>query len=75
MFAGLFGEDIGVKLGPAGLAELAGLPGSGPFGPAERPMSGFWSLPAELPDAEKASWLARARDHVGTLPPKVRRAR
>ena len=75
MFAGLFGEDVGVKLDPPGLAELAAVPGSGPFGPAERPMGGFWSLPAELPDAVKTSWLERARDHVSTLPPKVRRAR
>jgi hypothetical protein len=75
MFAGLFGDDVGVKLDPAGLAELAALPGTGPFGPVERPMGGFLSLPTDLPDADKTSWVERARDHVGLLPPKVKRAR
>ncbi|HEY3411203.1 MAG TPA: TfoX/Sxy family protein, partial [Propionicimonas sp.] len=37
MFAGLFGDNIGVKLDPNALAELAALPGSGPFGPEQRP--------------------------------------
>lgn len=73
MFAGLFGEDIGVKLDEQGLAELAALPGSGPFGPAERPMGGYLSLPADLPDADKAAWVDRARDHIATLPPKVKK--
>lgn len=73
MFAGLFGEDIGVKLDERGLAELAALPGSGPFGPAERPMGGYLSLPADLPDADKAAWVDRARDHIATLPPKVKK--
>jgi len=75
MFAGLFGDDIGVKLDPAGLAELTDLPGSGPFGPAERPMGGYRSLPADLPDGEKTVWLERARDYVATLPPKAGRTK
>ena len=37
MFMGLFGTDIGVKLDPAGQADLSSA-GGGPFGPAERPM-------------------------------------
>jgi TfoX/Sxy family transcriptional regulator of competence genes len=73
MFAGLFGEDIGVKLDERGLAELAALPGSGPFGPAERPMGGYLALPADLPDADKSAWVDRARDHIATLPPKVKK--
>jgi TfoX/Sxy family transcriptional regulator of competence genes len=73
MFAGLFGDDIGVKLDPAGLEELEALPGTGPFGPAERPMGGYLSLPANLPDEEKAAWTDRARDHIATLPPKVKK--
>ncbi len=74
MFAGLFGENIGVKLGPAALAELSALPGSGPFGPVERPMGGYLSVPNDLPDEAKANWLVRAHDHVAALPPKSRKA-
>lgn len=73
MFAGLFGEDVGVKLDPAGLDELGALPGSGPFGPAERPMGGYLSLPADLDDDARTAWIDRARDHVATLPPKVKK--
>ena len=73
MFAGLFREDIGVKLDTAGLAELRDLPGSGPFGPQERPMSGWLSLPAGLSDADRTAWTDRARDHIATLPPKVKK--
>ena len=75
MFAGLFGDDVGVKLDPAGLVELAALPGSGPFGPEQRPMGGYLSLPVSLTDEEKTAWMVRAHDHVSTLPPKVKNAR
>lgn len=74
MFAGLFGENIGVKLDEDGLEELRALPGSGPFGPAERPMGGYLSLPGDLPDEAKSAWADRARDHIATLPPKVKKA-
>lgn len=74
MFAGLFGDDVGVKLDPDGLAELAALPGSGPFGPEQRPMGGYRSLPESLSDAEKTGWLVRAHDYVATLPPKAKKA-
>ena len=73
MFAGLFGEDVGVKLDEPGLEEVRALPGSGPFGPAERPMKGWLSLPREMADEDKSGWLDRARDHITTLPPKVRK--
>jgi TfoX-like protein len=75
MFAGLFGVSVGVKLDQAGLAELAALPGIGPFGPEARPMGGYRSLPASLSDAEKAAWMTRAHDYVAALPPKTRKAR
>ena len=48
MFAGLFGPSIGVKLAADDRAELAAVEGAGPFGPAERPMGGYLSLPAVL---------------------------
>jgi TfoX/Sxy family transcriptional regulator of competence genes len=75
MFAGLFGPNIGVKLDQAGLEELKTLPGSGPFGPEERPMGGYLSLPADLSDADKTAWTDRAREYVATLPPKVKKSK
>ena len=72
MFAGLFGSAVGVKLPEAGLAELAKVAGSAPFGPAERPMGGYLSLPAafvEQPDLA-APWMERALAHVAALPAK-----
>lgn len=73
MYAGLFGEDVGVKPDADALAELEAMAGTGPFGPEERPMKGWRSLPAAMPDDEKSAWLERARDHVATLPPKARK--
>jgi len=70
MFAGLFGSAVGVKLDDEGSAALAAVPGSGPFGPDERPMGGYLALPPDLSAADAADWLVRARDHVATLPPK-----
>jgi hypothetical protein len=75
MFAGLFGDDIGVKLDESAMAELGALDGTGPFGPAERPMKGWLSLPAGMEDADKSRWTDRARDHIASLPPQVRRPR
>ena len=75
MFAGLFGPAVGVRLDDAGRAELEGIDGSGPFGPAERPMGGYTSLPGAWRDDASlaASWVEKARDHVGSLPPKVKK--
>jgi TfoX/Sxy family transcriptional regulator of competence genes len=73
MFAGLFGASVGVKLDDAGQAELAAIDGAGPFGPAERPMGGYISLPARwrgTPDVA-AGWVERALGYVATLPPKT----
>jgi TfoX/Sxy family transcriptional regulator of competence genes len=75
MFAGLFGSSIGVKLAEPDRAELAGVEGSGPFGPAERPMGGYLALPPSLPDERARAWVDRARSYVATLPPKAPRAR
>ena len=67
MFAGLFGSDIGVKLAPTDMAELAAV-GGGPFGPEGRPMAGYLAVPrGESPD----EWVNRAFTHVASLPPKV----
>ena len=75
MFAGLFGPDVGVRLDDAGRAELSAIEGSGPFGPAERPMAGYTSLPAAWRASRDlaASWVERAHAHVRSLPPKVKK--
>ncbi|HEY5857489.1 MAG TPA: TfoX/Sxy family protein [Aldersonia sp.] len=69
MFAGLFGASVGVKLGADDHAELAAL-GGGPFGPEERPMGGYLTLPPTLTSEQAAQWVDRARGHIATLPPK-----
>ena len=77
MFAGLFGSSVGVRLDEAGQAELAAADGAGPFGPAERPMGGYTSLPEAWrtePDLA-ARWVERAFSHVSSLPPKAPKAR
>jgi TfoX/Sxy family transcriptional regulator of competence genes len=75
MFAGLFGPDVGVRLDDTARDELAAIDGSGPFGPAERPMGGYTSLPEAwrgTPDLA-AVWVVRALAHVSSLPPKVKK--
>ena len=73
MYAGLFGADVGVKLDAAGMTELEGMPGSGPFGPADRPMNGWLSMPASVSADEATAWMERARAHVATFPPKAKK--
>jgi TfoX/Sxy family transcriptional regulator of competence genes len=72
MFAGLFGPAVGVRLDDTARAELEGIDGTGPFGPAERPMGGYLSLPAAWRDDadQSAQWVEKARAYVGSLPPK-----
>ena len=72
MFAGLFGPAVGVRLSETDRAELAAIEGSGPFGPAERPMGGYQSLPSAWRDSPglAADWLARALTFVSSMPPK-----
>ncbi len=73
MYAGLFGPAVGVKAAPDDLAELSAIEGSGPFGPAERPMGGWLALPGSFSDEDAMSWIERAREHIATLPPKVKK--
>jgi TfoX/Sxy family transcriptional regulator of competence genes len=69
MFMGLFGTDIGVKLDDAGQRELL-TAGGRPFGPAQRPMGGYVSLPHSFSDTEAKQWIARSLAYVSALPPK-----
>jgi len=74
MFMGLFGADIGIKLPDADRLELLELPGTGPFGPQERPMAGYVALPANWPSDQARSWIGRSLDYVAALPPKQPKA-
>ena len=78
MFAGLFGSDLGVKLADADtVAELVRTPGTGPFGPAGRPMGGYLSLPSDWaarPDFA-AEWVGIAFEQISALPPKAPKPR
>src|SRR5215467_9207867 len=62
MFAGLFGSAVGVRLAQPDAAELAAVEGTGPFGPAERPMGGYLSLPVTWRDDVDlaAQWVEKA---------------
>ena len=73
MFAGLFGSSVGVKLAEPDAAVLSAVDGAGPFGPAERPMGGYLSLPSGMDPDLAAQWVEKARVHVGSLPPKVKK--
>src|SRR3990170_2410301 len=60
MFMGLLGSSIGLKLPDADQAKLLAQPGAGPFGPAERPMGGYVSLPADWTDRKASPWVDKA---------------
>ena len=71
MFMGLFGADVGLKLAAADADELLAIEGAGPFGPAERPMGGYVTLPESLAATPAAGpWVTRSLEHVAALPPK-----
>jgi TfoX/Sxy family transcriptional regulator of competence genes len=70
MFMGLFGSDVGLKLDDTAQGALTSA-GGGSFGPAERPMGGYVSLPAKFSAAEAKQWIASSLDYVASLPPKT----
>jgi len=70
MFMGVFGADVGLKLAEADRDALLAQPGAGPFGPSERPMSGYVTLPAAWSARKATPWITKALDHVAALPPK-----
>jgi hypothetical protein len=57
--------------------ELAAIDGSGPFGPAGRPMSGYTSLPLAWRSSPElaARWVDRALAYVRSMPPKVKKSK
>jgi TfoX/Sxy family transcriptional regulator of competence genes len=72
MFMGVFGPDIGLKLSDADLQALRQAGGQA-FGPADRPMSGYVSLPAAFSEATAKSWVARSLNHVAGFLPKTKK--
>ena len=71
MFMGLFGNDIGIKLDEPDLSKLAAVPGAGPFGPAERPMGGYITLPSDWTERKARPWVAKAYASAAALPAKA----
>jgi TfoX/Sxy family transcriptional regulator of competence genes len=74
MFLGLFGADIGVKLADTDHEKLA-KQGGGPFGPVERPMGGYLSLPVGWSSAKARPWIAKSLEYVAAFPPKTKAAK
>ena len=75
MFMGSFGASIGVKLSEADREGLLAIDGTGPFGPPERPMGAYVSLPSAWtkPSKRSTEWVERSLAYVAALPPKVRK--
>jgi TfoX/Sxy family transcriptional regulator of competence genes len=70
MFMGLFGADIGLKLPDEERTRLLAEPGAGPFGPPERPMAGYVTVPADWSPGKAKSWTRKALTTAEALPPK-----
>jgi hypothetical protein len=70
MFMGLFGPDIGIKLPEPDRARLLAEPGAGPFGPQERPMAGYVTIPAGWSARKAKRWIDTAVTTALALPPK-----
>jgi TfoX/Sxy family transcriptional regulator of competence genes len=72
MFMGLFGSDVGLKLPEDEAARLRDA-GGGPFGPEERPMGGYVTLPSDIGEEEAATYVGISLAYAATLPPKKRK--
>ena len=76
MYAGVFGEDLFVRLSKEDASELQKVKGSSPFEPMKgRPMTGYMVVPkiwaADPPKVKP--WMAKALEYTGKLPPKVKK--
>jgi TfoX/Sxy family transcriptional regulator of competence genes len=72
MFMGIFGADVGLKLTDVDQQALRDAGGQ-PFGPAERPMGGYVSLPPVFTAQTAQPWVKKSVDYVSGLPPKVKK--
>jgi TfoX/Sxy family transcriptional regulator of competence genes len=81
MFAGLFGPVVGVKLSDADKQELESTERTVPFGPAERPMTGYtglpevWNAEGDGDDARARAWVEKAFAYVAELAPKAAKSK
>jgi TfoX/Sxy family transcriptional regulator of competence genes len=75
MFMGLLGADIGIRLAAPHRERLLAEPGSAPFGPSERPMRDYVTLPADWSLAEAGPWIELAFSDAAALPPKQAKPR
>ena len=74
MFMGLFGADVGIKLADDDRRQLLAVPGAGPFGPEERPMGGYVTLPAGWTPEHAGPWVEKALTLAAALPAKAPKA-
>jgi TfoX/Sxy family transcriptional regulator of competence genes len=74
LFAGLFQEDMFLRLSADDHAQLMKIPGARPFEPMRgRPMRGYVVVPPSvLASARARAWLEKAFAHAKSLPPKAR---
>ena len=74
MFMGLFGADVGLKLGDADQAALLVEKGAGPFGPEGHRMGGYVAIPASwrAHPVKAEAWVAKAFAGAAALPAKVK---
>ena len=70
MFMGLFGSALGLKLDPAGLDDVRAA-GGGHYGPPERAMKGWVSVPDSAKEDQVAGWVEAALVYVRTLSVKA----
>ncbi|MGI9659493.1 MAG: TfoX/Sxy family protein [Gaiellaceae bacterium] len=75
MFMGLFGPEIGLRLAAADRDELASKPGAGAFGPKERPMKDYVTMPRAWRDdlSTTSIWVDKALAHTSTMPAKAKK--
>jgi hypothetical protein len=72
MTVGVYGDGLIARIGAEGMAAAVAEPGVRPFDMTGRPMRGIVVVAAEaLDDPALEGWIARARRHVASLPPKV----
>lgn len=70
----MFGSDVGIKLPEDDQQRLLAEPGAGPFGPQERPMGGYVTIPADWPAGTADDWIGKSLAYVAGLPPKKTKA-
>jgi TfoX/Sxy family transcriptional regulator of competence genes len=78
MAAGLYADDIFVRLAPGDEAELLEIPGATSFAPmANRPMKGYVVLPesVRVNTAQLKMWIAKSLEYASGLPPKEKKAK